>query len=163
MESDRPLITEKEINNEIRRLMHMEWEREWQQWIPCKQTRLFYPTLRPEKAWEMVNSVRPIYSLLVQFETGHNFMRRHQHVIDSANGIQGTSATCRLCDTGEETSCHIISQCTELCDIRMKYFNRKYLNPPYLNLDKSALLGFLREVPIEELQFFLPEGEHLHQ
>ena len=135
--------------------MYHEWEREWQATIECRQTRLFYPYLRPEKAWEMLNSTRKIYSLLVQLETGHNFMARHQHIIDSNNGIEGTSPVCRLCDTDEETSAHILAQCTALTEIRLKYFGKENFSPPYVNLDKDAVVGFLREAPIEEMHFFL--------
>ena len=80
-------------------------------------------------------------------------MARHQHIIDQANGIEDTTPECRLCGTGEMTSAHILAQCTELIDIRRKFFHKDYLNPPYINLEKGALLGFLREAPIEELHF----------
>ena len=86
-------------------------------------------------------------------------MPRHQHIIDKNNGIRGTTPTCTLCGTGEQTSAHILAQCTELADLRIKHFGTKYLSPPYINLEKDSLLGFLREAPIEELNFFFNEGE----
>ena len=132
--------------------MHQEWEREWQAWPECKQTRLFYPKLRPEHSYEVVNSSREVYSTLIQFETGHNFMARHQHIIAKNNGIEGTTPTCTLCGTGEQTSAHIIAQCHELIPLRERYFKKTFLNPPY-TLEKGAVLGFLREAPIEELHF----------
>ena len=139
--------------------MTAEWEREWQAEPTCKQTRLFYPGLRPDHSWQVINSVRPVFSLLIQLETGHNYMARHQHIINAAAGDEESSPVCTLCDTGEQTSAHILAQCTELADLRIKHFGTRYLSPPYINLDRSSLLGFLREAPIEELNFFLNEGE----
>merc|ERR1712110_908790 len=152
-----PLITEREINNEIKRLMHLQWQREWQAEPTCRQTRLFYPYLRPEHSWEIISSSRLIYSTFVQFETGHNFMARHQHLIDSnqKDYTGGSTPTCRLCGTDEQTSAHIIAQCHTLIQLRVKYFKTEFLNPPYINLEKRALLGFLREAPIEELHYFI--------
>ena len=86
-------------------------------------------------------------------------MARHQHLINSAAGDETSSPVCTLCGTGEQTSAHILAQCTELGDLRMSFFGTRYLSPPYNNLDKSSLLGFLREAPIEELNFFIKEGE----
>ena len=156
---NRPNITEEDINRVIKLLMYREWEREWQAWPEAKQTKLFYPTLRPDHSFEVVNSTRRFYSTLIQLETGHNFMARHQHLIDKANGIQGTSQTCKLCGTGEQTSAHILAQCHELIPLREKYFKKPFLNPPYINLESRAVLGYLREAPIEELHFFITEGE----
>ena len=154
-----PNITEEDINRVIKLLMYREWEREWQAWPEAKQTKLFYPTLRPDHSFEVVNSTRRFYSTLIQLETGHNFMAYHQHLIDKTNGVQGTTPTCTLCGTGEQTSAHIIAQCHELIPLREKFFKNTFLTPPYINLEKGAVLGFLREAPIEELHFFLNEGE----
>jgi len=40
-----------------------------------------------------------------------------------------------------------------LIRLREKYFKKQFLNPPYINLEKRAALGYLSEVPIEELHF----------
>ena len=140
--------------------MYRKWEIGWQQEPTCTQTRNFYPFLRPQHSWEMINSIRPIYSMLIQLETGHNYMARHQHLINKSAGDDESTPVCTLCGSGEQTSAHILAECTELAEIRLKHFGISYLLPPYINLDRSSLLGFLREAPIEELNFFLNEGEH---
>ena len=54
------------------------------------------------------------------------------------------------------SSQHIIGDCEALvAHIRAKYFNSYFVQPPFDSLKKSALIGFLREAPIDELQFFI--------
>merc|ERR1712110_600527 len=64
--SNLPYVTEREINKEMKRLMYLQWEREWQAWPDARQTKLFYPKLRPEHSWDILNSTRLIYSTLIQ-------------------------------------------------------------------------------------------------
>ena len=97
--------------------------------------------------------------MLIQLETGHNYMARHQHIINSAAGDEESTPVCTLCGTGEQSSAHILAECTELADLRVSFFGTPVLLQPYINLDKSSVLGFLREAPIEELNFFIKEGE----
>ena len=97
--------------------------------------------------------------MLIQLETGHNYMARHQHLINEAAGDEESSPVCTLCGTGEQTSAHILAECSELANLRTSFFGVPHLFPPYDNLDRSSLLGFLREAPIEELNFFINEGE----
>ena len=97
--------------------------------------------------------------MLVQLETGHNFMARHQNFVNRAHGDEESTPTCTLCDEGEQTSAHVLAECTALAELRTKHFGLSVLLPPFINLDRSSLLGFLREAPIEELNFFIKEGE----
>ena len=156
---DIPLISEKEINTVIKLLMYKnDWEPEWQRetW-ETRQTRMFYPYLRPKHSWEMLNQARPIYSVLVQLETGHNYMKRHEHIIAKNNGIRGTDPICSLCGEGEESSAHILAECTALKYNRLKYFNCMWFQPPYVNLDMKSVINFLREANMEALNWAFNE------
>ena len=82
-------------------------------------------------------------------------MHRHQHLINTTNGVRGEGPTCTLCEDGEMSSQHVVAECGALADLRQKYFDTVYLTPPFYNLKMKALIGFLREAPIDELQFFL--------
>ena len=87
-------------------------------------------------------------------------MARQQHIIDVTNEVENpTDPICTLCQDGEQTSQHILGECGALNELRFKYFNSYQLQPPFVNLKKGALIGFLREAPIDEVQFFF-EVEH---
>ena len=100
-----------------------------------------------------------MYSVLVQIMTGHNYMPRHQNIIDKANRVVGPGPICTLCQEGEQSSQHIIGECGALNDIRFKHFDAYQLSPPFTALKKSALIGYLRDAPIDELHFFI-EAAH---
>ena len=80
-------------------------------------------------------------------------MARHQHFIDRK--IDPTSTpTCTLCGTDQETSTHILAQCDALEEARMRHFGQKWLSPPYNKLKTSKIIEFLKEVPLEGIEFF---------
>ena len=165
-QGDTPLHDEKDINTVIKQLMIRDWEKDWQADVnETKQTRLFYPYLRPKHSWEVMNQLRPIFSLLIQFETGHNYMARHQHIIAENNkppdAPSVTDPTCTLCGSDEETSAHILAQCKALEDLRIKYFKNRWLSPPYIGLEMKAIINFLKEANLEALNFaFEPNQEN---
>merc|ERR1711963_1045638 len=57
------------------------------------------------------------------------------------------------------SSQHIIGECGALMELRMKYFKRRFILPPFDDLSKKALAGFIGEAPIDELRFFLDMAE----
>ena len=99
-----------------------------------------------------------MFSLMVQILTGHNYMKRHQHIIDTANGDDSEGPICNLCNAGEMTSFHILGECGPLNDLREKCFGFPQISPENLyKLSKKALVQFLRGAPVDELQFFIQE------
>ena len=83
-------------------------------------------------------------------------MARHQHIINLANGFDlGDGPICSLCKLDPMTSQHILGECGALNEIRFKHFGCFQLEPPFTALKKSALVGFLREAPVDELRFFI--------
>ena len=156
---DRGEVAMKEVNMKIRTGMHSYWEQLWIDEPTCRQTKHFFPTLRPEFSNEIMNLKRKEYSAMIQVMTGHNYMARHQNIIDVANRVEDTSPTCPLCNEGEQSSQHVIGECGMLSHIRFKYFNMYFISPPFTNLSRTALVGYLKELPIGELQFFLEEEQ----
>ena len=156
-------MTEKEVNLLIRQGMYEYWNELWKQEDTCRQTKHFFPVLRPVFSNQVVNSNRRDYSALVQVITGHNYMARHQYIIDTKKRnkglIIGRPPTCTLCKQGEQSSQHILGECGALSQLRFKHFNTYYLTPPFVNLKRYALLGFLKESHIAELQFFMEEEQ----
>ena len=131
-------------------------------WIIWDSSSLhhFFPVLRPAFSFDLLKCSRTVYNVLVQIITGHNYMARQQHIIDVNNEIDDPrDPICTLCHDGEQTSQHILGECGALNEIRFKYFGSYQLQPPFDSLKKGALVGFLREAPIDEVQFFF-EIEH---
>ena len=102
-----------------------------------------------------------MYSLLVQFITGHNYANRHQFIIDNkkyptdeANPEVRAASLCSLCGEGEESSFHILTDCEALQVLREKHFGI-VVEPPYISFKVSQLVSFLREQPIDSLNFFV--------
>ena len=85
------------------------------------------------------------------------------YTIDTANGEEGEDPICDLCGDGEQTSQHIIGECGALTQLRLKYFNAPFLLPPFVSLKRSALTGFLREVPVDAIRFFVETKRSVYQ
>ena len=96
-----------------------------------------------------------MFGLMVQIITGHNYLRRQQHIIDVANKEEGEDPTCDLCNDGEQTSQHILGECGALASLRIKHFGTAYMLPPFTDLKKKDLVGFLQGTPLDALNFFL--------
>ena len=84
-------------------------------------------------------------------------MARHQHIIAEKNKKPGapstTDPTCTLCGEGQESSAHILAECTKLRHLRLKYFSCEWLQPPYVNLDMKSVIGYLEEANMDALNF----------
>ena len=139
----------------IKELTQVYWNGEWQLEPTCRQTKHFFPTLRPKMSFDLVRSTRNTYSTLVQIMTGHNYMNRHQNLIDTTNGVEGDGPQCTLCGDGEMSTEHVLTECVALAQLREKHFGIQVLAPPFISLSKGALIGFLREAPIDAVRFFL--------
>ena len=122
---------------------------------------MFFPTPRPEFSFQIVNSNRENYSMLVQLITGHNYAKRHQNIIDKANGVvdpfDRSLALCPLCEEDEASSLHLLAECVVLGPIRLRIFGQHRLAPPFGTLKKAQLVCFLRAAPITALKFFIEE------
>ena len=87
---------------------------------------------------------------MVQFITGHNYMKRHQSIVDYGYP-EMLECWCRLCDDGEESSYHLLVECDRLHNKRRAIFHELELNPPFFEQMKpSALLRFLSQCKIPD-------------
>ena len=167
--SDAPSMSEKQINGQVKSYFHSEWGKIW--WeerhnkkTRTRQTRMFFPHLRPEFSFQLINHRREIYSMLVQLITGHNYARRHQFFIDTTKGevdpiLDQHRKLCSLCGEGEETSSHLLAECSRLMPLRLSIFGKLTLEPPFLDLKSSQLVSFLRGAPIDALKFFVDKDK----
>ena len=101
------------------------WTATWQARPDCRQTKIWFPKVDLLKSAKVVSRNRDEISGLVQILTGHNFMNRHNHVID-----QDEPAECRLCLEDEESSWHVVAECPALALPRLQVFESHALESP---------------------------------
>ena len=71
---------------------------------------------------------------LARFLTGHNFMKRHQAIVNKLSQVE---AQCRFCNEEGvvEDSFHIIKRCPQFADIRNEIMGRSYLTYEIIKWD----------------------------
>ena len=84
----------KNIYVELKTEYREKWWKLWSQDKTCRQTRLMLPKPNPLYTKIMLQMSRVNLSLLVQFITGHNYLRYHK----SNSGQFNAGPKCRLCD-----------------------------------------------------------------
>jgi ribonuclease HI len=94
------------------------WTKEWSNYAPCRQTRLFFPARDPSRSREILNNTRKDTGLLIRYITGHNFLMYHRSVIN-----HDLDPLCRLCMEAPEDGNHIIRLCRALAGLRQSYMN----------------------------------------
>ena len=67
------------------------------------------------KSFEMLRLGRRIVSVMVQIITGHNFLKRHDSLVNKDDDNE-----CRLCLEDTETSFHIVAECPALAEPRLR-------------------------------------------
>ena len=99
-------IFKKKINKHL----YKEWGRRWNKSVQCWQTKLFFPDPNPKASKFLIKLDRNHLSMAVRFLTGHNFLNRHNKLLNPNLNI---SKLCRNCGEEEETSDHIINRCPQ--------------------------------------------------
>lgn len=78
------------------------------------------------------------FSLIVQFATGHNFLKYHL-----SNVHNTTDVSCRLCQDARETSWHLLTECPLLLHLRTASFANRH--PEGEDITLARLHKFLRD------------------
>ena len=120
----------------------------WNMDPTCRQTKYWLPHGPiPGFAFEILHLPRPICSQMIHFVTSHNFLRRHQAIIDAEglrrlelheglgeddefNEAMDPITSCSLCGQDEETSYHIMTECPRLATTRLAVFGREDVSLP---------------------------------
>ena len=123
-------VSKKFIYNIIKDHCLSCWKTEWTRNIACRQTKIFFPDINLKYSRIIMSFDRLTLGKCIRWITGHNFLRRHQHIIDPETF---SSPTCRLCYREEETSSHLIISCQKLAFTRDYYFesNMSSLAQPF--------------------------------
>ena len=150
MVDDPPALPKATVHAEIRRVAYSMWSSEWAA-LPrteCRQTKLWFPNgPRPKFSFSILRLPRVACGQMIQFLTGHNYLKKHQAIIDKSE-----DKTCSFCGSGEESSEHIMSICNKFATLRHLLFNDPYPAPPYTDLPFEAVVDFLKMANVNTLE-----------
>jgi len=128
-----------------------QWTEEWMDDPRYRQSKFFYRKPDKLKAYKMILSTKKQIGLMIQFLTGHGFLRRHINLLDIESGKDPpTPPECRLCNSHTETPIHLITECEVIRRQSLKIF--RYCNavvPPAWSIDR--LNSFLNLTQISTL------------
>ena len=108
----------------IEQEMCAKWIWKWQGSSHFRQTKIFFKSPCKIKAKQLLISGRDKFGTALRWISGHNFLRRHNNLVDKVNY---PSPVCRLCNLEEETSSHVIMDCEALGQLRAKVFGKHLL------------------------------------
>ena len=167
---DYPDLSRATVNIEIEKAIRALWRAMWSDDPSCRQTKMWFPDgPRVDFAFDCLRLPRPICSQIIHFVTGHNFLQRHQAIINNSEKravekalenmeeefegiIDSPIASCTLCGKDEESSFHIMTECEKLNRIRLNVFGREDILPPYTNIKVYKLVSFLKDVKLKSLE-----------
>ena len=140
----RPMAARKIFEQEA----HKEWQRAWTMETTCRQTKRFWPSIRPEISKEILSMDREDLSRIIQIVTGHGFNRYHLSLQDP-----NTDKLCRFCLNETEDTWHIVTICPSFAEARLRFFKEGRISFPE---DIPRLSAFFKEIAIDSL-FCPPE------
>ena len=113
------------IKQQVSSSMRQQWTTRWQQRADCRQTKIWFPEPHMGKTAELLGKSRLEVSSLVQCITGHNFLRKHEALIDSGESLD----SCRYCeeDSVPESSFHVVGECRAFNEVRHAIFQAPYV------------------------------------
>ena len=169
VESDAPKIAKATMKSEIEYATRKLWKVMWEIEPTCRQSKDWFPNgPRPRFAFEILHLPRPLCSQIIHFVTCHNFLKRHQALVnmsvytraaeeedqldDVEDPLEPPCAKCSLCGQDEETSYHIMTECVILAHIRIAVFGREDIFPPYDNIPLYKLISYLKDVKLKSLE-----------
>ena len=167
---DSPSIAKATMKLDLDTAAKKLWKLMWNMDPSCRQSKMWCPHgPRPRFAFEILRLPRLLCSQVIHFVTGHNFLRRHQALIESEElrrieqktGLNTDPdfheamepiATCSLCGEKEESSFHIMTECQKLNTTRLGVFGKDKILPPYDNIPVYKLISYLRDVKLKSLE-----------
>lgn len=143
--TDPPLIPEANVKLKYKSAFFKKWQEYWTNRPDCRQTKLWLPNLSKRHSFDLLQSSRKKLSIMVQLITGHNFLKRHESLVNKDD-----SNECRLCLEDEETSFHIVAECPALAEPRLLTFGTCFQKPP-LQWTTKETASFIKKASIGSL------------
>lgn len=125
----------------VNEMLLKKWQDRWEstEGIHYQQTRHWFPSIDVAMSKRLINLSRSRLGVLTQVFTGHNFLKRHQNVIDCY-----VDPTCRLCEEEDESVEHIVGFCKALFVERLFLWEDPFeVVPPIMGWDLHRLISFL--------------------
>ena len=160
MVGDSPMVSGAVIRSDIKNLFLDHWNWLWQNNHPCRQTKIFFPSVNLRISAKINSYPRTVFSAFVHFITGHNFLNRHVGLI-SLGFDDSVTGSCRYCDEDLETSEHILTSCPNFSAQRLDVYGLDCLSREAMTdaiKDKkwpSKLYRFLDTAKLLDLSFLL--------
>jgi hypothetical protein len=98
------------------------WQTRWNNNPQCQQSKMMLGKISWRESKLLIKLNREECGEMLRFLTGHNFLNRHQSLVDGT-----TSPLCRLCEEDEETSYHLTAECPVLQTQRKEVFGSEFL------------------------------------
>ena len=92
-------LTKSYVNNIINDHYTEVWSKRWVNLKQCRQTKIWFPTPNKLKAKLLIKENRATFSVVVRWITGHNFLKRHNAIIEP----EPHDPKCRFCDLDKFT------------------------------------------------------------
>ena len=142
---DRPLVSIATAKTYIRYSVDKLWGqlfRELRKPDECRQTKLWFPRVMKSRSLRILKCNRLQWGKLMQLMTGHNYLNRHNWVIDP-----DLVPDCDICDHGYiQDSQHLMAECPLFIEQRLNLFNHRVISPPFNDLPISKVLTFLLHI-----------------
>ena len=133
----------------VKTAVYEKWDARWKNSGSCRQTKLFFPSVRNEKRSEdMMRLDRLELGKAVQFITGHGYLNYHMNLVHKS--LHG-EVLCRLCEEEKEDAWHLIAVCPRLTTSRLETFSSFLLDQIPPNWSISQLTSFLNGTLIGDL------------
>lgn len=157
---DIPLVTNKFLREELRKKVIKKWNDIWISDQTCRQTKHFFPKVNRKLSQMLCEGKRNVFSAVTQLITGHNFMARHECIVQNGKEIQNEAA-CSYCKIeGEvESTYHIFAKCDAFGILRQGIFGLDRLEIPFEKIKATKIVNFIRNTNIEAFKGMLDYGE----
>ena len=128
-----------------------DWKEEWDSYKEARQSHYFLDG--PSTKFNCIYKYcRTTIGRLVQYISGHAFLRRHNRIIEYNSKENDGVKECRLCLEDDETPHHIITNCPALARERTEAFHTWRL-PAYFNQwSPHQMISFLDNIELIDLE-----------
>ena len=139
----------------LRELVVAFWQIHWNE-DPnfCRQTKHWFPKIDHNQSIKFCKFTRRQFTAIVQMVTGHNWLERHDFIVnyDTYPEQHEGTAICPHCCEDIESSQHIIGECPAFARIRLKHFGAVHITPPFTDIKPVVLMKYMRDLNIPQIE-----------